>query len=168
MKISFTLNHKKVIIDVDPMRRLIDILREDFGLLGTKEGCGEGECGACTVLMDGKPVTSCLVNACHLEGKSVLTSEAIVKEPLGKLLIDCFDETNAVQCGFCFPGFLVSSYYYLINDGEPNIDKIKEVLSGNICRCTGYQKIFESVILACKKKQLYSHRFSLMNTDLIL
>ena len=154
MKINFILNHKNKCIDVDPMKRLLDILREDFCLLGTKEGCGEGECGACTVLIDGKPVTSCLVNACHLEGKIVMTVEAIAKEPIGKLLIDCFDETNAVQCGFCFPGFLVSSYYYLISDGEQNLDKIKEALSGNICRCTGYHKIFESVMLACKKKSI--------------
>ncbi len=151
MKINFTLNYKEASIDVDPMKRLLDILREDFGLLGTKEGCGEGECGACTVLLDGKPVTSCLVNACNIEGKSVITSEEIAKKPVGKLLINCFDETNAVQCGFCFPGILVSSYYYLINGGEPNLDKIKEAVSGNICRCTGYKKIFESIMIACKR-----------------
>ncbi len=152
MTINFKLNGKSVSIDVDPMKRLLDVLREDFQLLGTKESCGEGECGACTVLLDGKPVTSCIVNAIHAEGKEVMTSEGIAKEPLGKMLIECFDETNAVQCGFCFPGFLVSSYYYLLNDGEPNLEKIKKILSGNICRCTGYQKIFESVILACQRK----------------
>ena len=154
MKISFKLNNKNVTIDTDPMRRLLDVLREDFNLLGTKESCGEGECGACTVLLDGKPVASCLVNAVHIDGKEVMTAEGIAQEPIGKLLIDCFDETNAVQCGFCFPGFLVSSYFYLINDGEENIEKIKEALSGNICRCTGYQKIFESVMLACERKSL--------------
>ncbi|MDO9577009.1 MAG: (2Fe-2S)-binding protein [Candidatus Cloacimonadales bacterium] len=152
MKINFLLNKKPVTIDVDPMKRLLDVLREDFQLLGTKESCGEGECGACTVLLDGKPVTSCLVNVIQAEGKEVLTSEGIAEEPLGKLLIDCFDETNAVQCGFCFPGFLVSSYYYLISNGELNLEKIKKALSGNICRCTGYQKIFESVLLACERK----------------
>ncbi|MCD4797035.1 MAG: (2Fe-2S)-binding protein [Candidatus Cloacimonetes bacterium] len=156
MKIKFILNENEVSIDVDPMKRLLDILREDFGLTGTKEGCGEGECGACTVLLDGKPVTSCLVNAVHIDGKEVMTSEGIAQEPLGKLLIDCFDETNAVQCGFCFPGFLVTSYHYLITDGEKNPDKIKKALSGNICRCTGYQKIFESVMLACERKPLIS------------
>jgi aerobic-type carbon monoxide dehydrogenase small subunit (CoxS/CutS family) len=97
MKIKFILNKKQVAIDVDPMKRLLDILREDFRLLGTKESCGEGECGACTVLLDGKPVTSCLVNAVHIDGKEVMTSEGIAKEPIGKLLIDCFDETNAVN-----------------------------------------------------------------------
>lgn len=152
MIINFVLNKKPVILDIDPMKRLLDILREDFQLLGTKESCGEGECGTCTILLDGKPVTSCLVNAVHADAKEVLTSEGIAEEPLGKLLIDCFDETNAVQCGFCFPGFLVSSYHYLITDGEPDRGKIKKALSGNICRCTGYQKIFESVLLACNRK----------------
>lgn len=153
MKINFKLNGKPVSVDVDPMKRLLDILREDFQLLGTKESCGEGECGACTILLDGKPVTSCIVNAIHVEGKEVMTSEGISELPLGKLLIECFDETNAVQCGFCFPGFLVSSYFYLISDGEPNLEKIKKALSGNICRCTGYQKIFDSVMLACQRKE---------------
>ena len=151
MIINFSLNKKPVRVDVDPMKRLLDVLREDFQLLGTKESCGEGECGACTVLLDGKPVTSCLVNAIHVDGKQIMTSEGISEEPLGKLLIECFDETNAVQCGFCFPGFLISSYYYLLSDGETNLIKIKKALSGNICRCTGYQKIFESVMLACER-----------------
>ncbi len=152
MKINFILNRKKVSLDVEPMKRLLDILREDFGLLGTKEGCGEGECGACTILLDGEPVTSCITNAIHADGKEIFTAEGISKEDDGKLLIECFDETNAVQCGFCFPGFLVSSYNYLQTDGEENLDKIKMALSGNICRCTGYQKIFESVLLACKRR----------------
>ena len=152
MKINFTLNEKKVSIDVDPMKRLLDVLREDFNLLGTKESCGEGECGACTVLLNGKPVTSCLVNAVHTEGKEVMTSEGLAELPLGKMIIDCFDETNAVQCGFCFPGFFVSTYHYVLTDGEPNLEKIKKALSGNICRCTGYQRIFESVMLACNRK----------------
>lgn len=152
MKISFTLNKQKVSIDVDPMKRLLDVLREDFNLLGAKESCGEGECGACTVLLDGKPVTSCIVNAIHVEGKEIETTEGISKTELGQLIMDCFDETNAVQCGFCFPGFFVSSYFYLISDGEADLDKIKYALSGNICRCTGYQKIFDAVMLACNRK----------------
>lgn len=153
MKIEFILNERPVIIEVDPMKRLLDVLRDNFALTGTKESCGEGECGACTVLLDGKPVTSCIVNAIHIQNKKVLTAEGISQKPLGKLLIECFDETNAVQCGFCFPGFLVSSYYYLKTDGEPSLDKIKRALSGNICRCTGYQKIFDSVMMACHSKQ---------------
>ena len=152
MKIAFKVNDNPVIIDVDPMRRLLDVLRDDLGLMGTKESCGEGECGACTILLDGKPVTSCIVNAIHAHKQEIWTSEGIKDLPLGKLLVDCFDETNAVQCGFCFPGFLVSSYYYLSTDGEADLEKIKYALSGNICRCTGYQKIFDAVMLACQRK----------------
>ena len=151
MKISFTLNKQQVTVDVDPMKRLLDVLREDFNLLGSKESCGEGECGACTILLDGKPVTSCILNAIHADGKEIETVEGISQTELGKLIIDCFDETNAVQCGFCFPGFFVSSYYYVKSDGEKNMDKIKNALAGNICRCTGYVKIFESVMLACDR-----------------
>lgn len=146
------LNKKDVTIDVDPMKRLLDLLREDFQLMGSKEGCGEGECGACTIILDGKPVTSCIANAIHAAGKEILTAEGIAEEADGKLLIKCFDETNAVQCGFCFPGFLVSAYYYLQTDGEADLEKIKTALSGNICRCTGYQKIFEAVLMACDLK----------------
>ncbi len=152
MKINFTINGNHICLDIDPMRRLIDVIRNDLGFTGTKEGCGEGECGACTILLDGKPVTSCILNVIHADGKEILTAEGIAQKPIGKLLIDCFDETNAVQCGFCFPGFLVVSYYYLISDGEPSLKKIKSALSGNICRCTGYKKIFESVMLACERK----------------
>jgi len=152
MKISFNLNGKDISLETDPMRRLLDIIREDLGLKGTKESCGEGECGACTILLDGKPVTSCIVNAIHAEGKKIQTVEAIAQTLEGKLLIECFDEANAVQCGFCFPGFLVAAYYYLISDGEPELKKIKNALSGNICRCTGYTKIFEAVINACHRK----------------
>ena len=154
MKIKFKLNSKDITIEVDPLKRLLDILRDDFNLLGAKEGCGEGECGACTVLLNGEPVTSCLLNAIHAEGKNIDTVEGLSKTELGKLLIDCFDETNAVQCGFCFPGFFVASYHYLVTDGENDLEKIKQALSGNICRCTGYQKIFESVQLACERKKV--------------
>jgi carbon-monoxide dehydrogenase small subunit len=158
MKINFILNGNQVETQVNPMDRLLDVLREEFHLTGAKEGCGEGECGACSVLLDNKPVTSCLVNMINVQGKEVLTSEEISKRPLGKLLIDCFDETNAVQCGFCFPGFLVSSYHYLITDGEKNLDKIKKALAGNICRCSGYIKIFDAVMLACERKEDYLKR----------
>lgn len=153
MKINFILNKQPVSLEVDPLKRLLDVLREDFGLMGSKEGCGEGECGLCTIIYDNKPVTSCIMNAIHADGKKILTVEGVAEETLGKLVIDCMDETNAVQCGICFPGFVVSSYYYLVNDGEPDLEKIKVALSGNICRCTGYKKIFESVLLACQRKQ---------------
>ena len=151
MKLSFTLNKQNVTIDVDPMKRLLDVLREDFNLLGAKEACGEGECGACTVLLDGKPVTSCILNAIHAEGKEIETVEGISKTELGKLIIDCFDETNAVQCGFCFPGFYTRNRPLPGPPEQQVLNKIKKALSGNICRCTGYKKIFESVMLACKR-----------------
>lgn len=151
MEIKFSLNGNDVTIDVPPLKRLIDVLRDDFGLCGTKEGCGEGECGACTILLDGLPVTSCILNAIHAAGKRVETIEYIAEIELGKLLIDCFDEVNAVQCGFCFPGFVVSAYHYLNEKKEANEDKIKHALSGNICRCTGYVKVIDAVMLACEK-----------------
>ena len=155
MNIKFNLNGNNVELDVNPMSRLLDVLREEYHLTGAKEGCGEGECGACSVLLDGKAVVSCLVNMINVQNKEVLTSEHIAKKPLGKLLVECFDEMNAVQCGFCFPGFLVSSYHYLITDGEKNLDKIKRALAGNICRCSGYIKIFDAVMLACERKEEY-------------
>ena len=151
--IRLVVNGETHEVIVKASETLLDVLRDKLRLTGTKEGCDTGKCGACTVLLDGKPVTSCLVNCVHVEGKEVITVEGLAMEPLGKLLIDCFDETNAVQCGFCFPGFFVSSYYYLISDGEGNLNKIKVALSGNICRCTGYQKILESVMLACERKK---------------
>lgn len=152
MNLGFRVNGKSIRLECDPLRRLVDILREDLGLTDTKEGCGEGECGACTVLLDGEPVCSCLLSAAQLEGASVLTAGAVAETDEGRLLEDCFDETTAVQCGFCFPGILVASYHYLVSDGEPDLSKIRRALSGNICRCTGYQRIFDSVLRACRRR----------------
>lgn len=151
MTLRFTVNGRAAELECDPLRRLLDVLRLDLGLKDTKEGCGEGECGACTVLLDGKPVCSCLVAAAHAQGTKVLTAGGVASTPEGRLIADCFDESNAVQCGFCFPGILVAAYYYLTTDGEPSLRRIQEALSGNICRCTGYQRIFESVLLVCSR-----------------
>ena len=151
MKINFYLNGKETSIDTDPMRRLLDVLREDYKLTSVKESCGEGECGACAVLLNNVPVTSCLINIIQVDGGSVITAEGISETPLGKLIADCYQETNAVQCGFCFPGFLVTSYHYLANNPDLDEDKIKWALSGNICRCTGYRKIIDAVQLVCRK-----------------
>jgi len=140
-------------LSCDPDRRLLDILRQDLGLTDTKEGCGEGECGACTVLLAGTPVCSCIAAAHHAHGKSVLTASAVAATDEGRLIVECFDETSAVQCGFCFPGILVSAYHYLVTDGEPSVPRIAEAISGNICRCTGYQRIFESILLACRRSR---------------
>jgi carbon-monoxide dehydrogenase small subunit len=151
MIISFKLNNEAVTITTDPMRRLLDVLREDMKMKSVKESCGEGECGACTVMLGNKPVTSCLVNIAQVEGKEVLTAEAISETPIGKILIDCFEETNAVQCGFCFTGFLVSCWHYLSTTPVDDVDAIKHAISGNICRCTGYVKIIEAMQLACRR-----------------
>ena len=149
--INFILNEKKVSLKIDPMKRLLDVIREDLGLTGTKEGCSEGECGACAILLEGKPVTSCILNAIHADGKEIKTVEGIYDDPIGKIIAQAYDETNAVQCGFCFPGFMVSTYYYINNYAKQDRNEIRKVLSGNICRCTGYEKILDAVELACKK-----------------
>jgi len=151
MLINFKLNGKDTSLDTDPMRRLLDVLREDYQLTSVKESCGEGECGACTVLLNDLPVTSCIINVIQVENGSVQTAEGISETPLGKLITDCYEETNAVQCGFCFPGFLVTTYHYLKQVADSDEAKIKSALSGNICRCTGYKKIIEAVQLACRK-----------------
>jgi len=124
-----------------PSTRLLDYLRSELKLTGTKEGCGEGECGACMVLLDGKPVNSCLVLLGQCDGREVTTIEGINANELFK----SFEETGAVQCGFCTPGFVVSAYALLKHNPHPTVAEIKEALSGNLCRCTGYKKIVEAV-----------------------
>ncbi|MCF7919274.1 MAG: (2Fe-2S)-binding protein [Candidatus Cloacimonetes bacterium] len=161
MTISFLLNNEPVTITTEPMRRLLDVLREDLKVRSVKESCGEGECGACSVILAGKPVTSCLVNIAQVEGIEVLTAEGISQTPAGKILIDCFEETNAVQCGFCFTGFLVSCWHYLTTTPVADAEAIKQAISGNICRCTGYVKIIEAVQLACQRiNKEQSHEIS--------
>ena len=151
--IRFRLNGKKVEIKANPMKRVIDALREDFGLTGTKEGCGEGECGACSILLDGLPVTACTLNLVHIHGRDIKTVEAVSAEPIGEIITKAFYDSNAVQCGFCFPGFMISTYHYLVSDGDADEQKIKRAISGNICRCTGYQKVVESIVNAAKTMQ---------------
>jgi carbon-monoxide dehydrogenase small subunit len=151
IKRRFTVNGKGVELETSPTRTLLDILREDLGLTGTKEGCGKGECGACTVIMDGKAVTSCLVIAAWLDGANVLTVEGLASDRVGRALQDAFVEAGAVQCGYCIPGFLMSARALLEENANPTLSEIKEGLSGNLCRCTGYVKIFEAVQLAAKR-----------------
>jgi len=151
IKIEFTVNGREVEVETSPTRTLLDILREDLGLTGTKEGCGKGECGACTVIMDGKPVTSCLVIASQLDGRDVLTVEGLASDRIGRALQAAFVETGAVQCGYCIPGFLMSARALLSENPKPTLEEIKEGLSGNLCRCTGYQKIFDGVKLAAAR-----------------
>ncbi|MCD4829001.1 MAG: (2Fe-2S)-binding protein [Candidatus Cloacimonetes bacterium] len=149
--ISFTLNGETTTITTDPLRRLLDILRDDLGLTGTKEGCGEGECGACTVLLDGKPVTSCIVNAVAVHGHDVTTIEGVSASPDGRLLIDCLYEAEAVQCGFCFPGIVMSALAYMRAGGIADNERIRAALAGNLCRCTGYEFIVKGVAEACRR-----------------
>lgn len=149
---TWKINEKPVQLAVPPARRLLDVLREDLHLTGTKESCGEGECGACTVLVNGDPSVSCLVPAGQLpDGTDILTIEGIHSTRIGKALQDAFVEAGAVQCGFCIPGMIVSSYALLTRQPKPTAAAIRSALAGNLCRCTGYQKIIEAVKLAARR-----------------
>ena len=153
MIVKFVLNGELVSPDVDPSRRLIDILRDDCFLTGAKEGCGEGECGSCTVLMDGLPVHSCLVLAGQLEGHEVLTVEGLAQNGELDLLQNAFVENNAVHCGFCTPGMIMSAKGLLMKNPDPSEAEIREALSGNICRCSDYRQIIMAVKDAAKRLQ---------------
>lgn len=145
MKISIELNEQIITQDVSPSQRLIDWLRNDQGLTGTKEGCGEGECGACTVLLDGKPVNSCLVLMGQINGKKITTIEGIKEIALGKRLIESFINHGAVQCGFCTPGMIVAAFPLINENQKHSTEEIKAALTGNLCRCTGYTKIVKAI-----------------------
>ncbi len=149
--LAFTLNGMATEVLVEPGRRLLDVLREDAGLTGTKEGCSEGECGACTVLVDGRVVNSCLYPALEVEGRSVTTIEGLAG-PGGALsrVQRAFVEEHGVQCGFCTPGMILSTVALLRERPEPTDDEIREALVGNLCRCTGYVQIVASVRRAAR------------------
>ncbi len=148
MTYSFTVNGEDVALDAPGMRRLLDALREDLGLTGTKEGCGEGECGACSVLLEGQVVDSCLVPLSQVEGKSVLTVEGLA--PAGGLdtLQQAFLELGGAQCGICTPGMLMAARAYLDEGGTPVAEEIRVAIAGNLCRCTGYTKIIDAIAAA--------------------
>ncbi len=150
MKIRFTVNGRKVDREVTADSRLLDLLRDDLHLTGTKEGCGEGECGACTVLIDGKAVNSCLVLAPQADGKDILTVEGLAKGDELHPIQRAFVEKGAVQCGFCTPGFIMSTYALLKESPNPSNEEILTALEGNLCRCTGYTKIIEAVHYAAE------------------
>ena len=147
----FMVNATPVEVDVPGMRRLLDVLREELALTGTKEGCGEGECGACTVLLDGAPVDSCLVPICQIEGSRVATVEGL--EQGGKLhaIQAAFTEKHALQCGFCTPGMLMTCSALLERNKKPSELEIRQAISGNLCRCTGYLNIVKAVQHAAEK-----------------
>ena len=150
MKIAFILNDKEMIIDVEPYSRVVDILREDLQLTGTKEGCGSGECGACSILVDEESRLSCLMLAAQLEGKSVVTVEGLAADGNMHPIQEAFIENGAVQCGFCTPGMVMAAADLLNRNAEPTRGEIREAISGNLCRCTGYQKIVDAVETAAK------------------
>ena len=145
IKIHFILNGKEAALTTPANRRLLDILREDFGLTGTKEGCGIGECGACTVLLDRQAVNSCLVLAGQADGSNIMTIEGLAKNGTLHPLQKNFLKYGAVQCGFCTPGMLMSAYALLDENPHPSEEDIKEAIAGNLCRCTGYKQIIEAI-----------------------
>ena len=141
MTVRFTLNGREVSSEGSGARRLLDVLREDLRHTGTKEGCGEGECGACSVLIDGEVVDSCLVAVGQVEGRRVVTIEGL-QSPLQQAFI----EHGAAQCGICTPGMLLAAHVLLLHTSRPSADDVREALAGNLCRCTGYTKIIEAVL----------------------
>ena len=150
MKIKFTVNGRVEERDVREDERLLDLIRDDLQLTGAKEGCGEGECGACTVLIDGKAIASCLVLAPQVDGKSVLTVEGLAPGEELHPIQRAFVEKGAVQCGFCTPGFIMSTYALLTVNPDPSNEEILAALEGNLCRCTGYAKILDAVRYAAE------------------
>jgi aerobic carbon-monoxide dehydrogenase small subunit len=149
--ISFVLNEKPVVLQTDPLRRLLDVLREDFELTGAKEGCGQGECGACAVLLDHRLVNSCILPVIAVDGKQVLTIEGYRETERFQVLSKCFEDAGAVQCGFCTPGMLMAAEALLSQNPEPDEEKIRTGLSGNLCRCTGYTAMVKAVATAAKE-----------------
>lgn len=151
IKLQLSVNGEPRYLVVDPYKTLLYMLREDLGLTGTKDGCREGECGACTVLLDDKPVNACLVLAGQLTGRDVVTIEGLSRNGQLHPLQRAFVESGAVQCGFCIPGSIMSAVALLNENQDPTEEEIRQALVGNLCRCTGYVKIVESVARAAKE-----------------
>jgi carbon-monoxide dehydrogenase small subunit len=148
MKIAFTLNGGPVEVDTVPMTRLLDVLREDLRATGSKEGCGEGECGACCVLVDGRAVNSCLIPVVQAAGTDVRTVEGLATDDVLHPVQQAFLDHGGAQCGICTPGFLVAAAELLHRNAAPTRAEVREALAGNLCRCTGYQKIIDAVAVA--------------------
>ena len=151
MKIDFKVNGRDYSLEVRDDMRLLDFLREELKLTGTKEGCGEGECGACTVIIDGKAVNSCLVLVPEIDGREVITVEGLERDGRLHPLQESFIEKGAVQCGFCTPGMLMSAKALLDGNADPSDEEIMEAIEGNLCRCTGYYKIVQAIRAAAEK-----------------
>jgi carbon-monoxide dehydrogenase small subunit len=148
MELTFTLNGKPVVVEVNPEKPLLEILRMEIGLMGTKGACLEGECGSCTVLLDGKAVNSCLVMAGQVQGREVTTIEGLAPDGVLDVVQEKFIETGAAQCGYCTPGLILAAKYFISSMPDASEDDVISALEGNICRCTGYAKIVEAVRLA--------------------
>lgn len=153
MKVRITLNGAATEVEAPPLARLLDVLRGPLGLTGTKEGCGEGECGACTVLLDGEPVNACLVPLGQCDGRDVVTVEGLGSEARLSPLQSAFVEEGGTQCGICTPGMLMSAEVLLRRNADPSEAEIREAVAGNVCRCTGYQRIVASVKEAAKRRR---------------
>ena len=151
MKLRLKLNGTWREVETRPDRLLLDLLREDLGLTGTKKGCEEGECGACTVIMNGKAVVSCLIPAFKANGAEIVTVEGMAQEGRLHPLQQAFWEEGAVQCGYCTPGMLLSAKALLDENPEPGVEEVKMAISGNLCRCTGYTKIIRAIQSAAEK-----------------
>jgi aerobic carbon-monoxide dehydrogenase small subunit len=149
--VEFKVNGESRRVEVFPMARLLDVLREQLQLTGTKEGCGEGECGACTVILDGQIVNSCLVPVAQVDGSEITTIEGVAGAGQLHAVQQSFIEHGGAQCGICTPGMVLAAVDLLGRNPEPTENDIRTGLAGNLCRCTGYMKIFESVVRACQK-----------------
>lgn len=150
MQIDITVNGVPHTVVTEPHTSLLELLRDRFDLTGTKKCCGEGECGACTVIMDGRSVNSCLILAAEADGSEITTVESLAVEGKPGSIQTAFLDTGAVQCGFCTPGMVMSAHYLLMKNPHPTVDEIKEGMSGNLCRCTGYGRIIQAVQLAAE------------------
>jgi aerobic carbon-monoxide dehydrogenase small subunit len=151
-ELSLTVNGELQTVRVYPMERLLDVLRTDLGLTGAKEGCGEGECGSCSVLLDGALVNSCLVPALQARGANIVTIEGLARGARLHPLQEAFLESGGAQCGICTPGMILAAFHLLNKKPEPTMEDIREGLSGNLCRCTGYVQIFEAVAKAAQRR----------------
>jgi aerobic carbon-monoxide dehydrogenase small subunit len=152
MSFTFSVNGAPVEVEATGMRRLLDVLREDLGLTGTKEGCGEGECGACSVLLDGAVVDACLVPVSQARGASVRTVEGLAPDETLGTLQQAFLETGGAQCGICTPGMLMAGEAFLESGARATDENIREAIAGNLCRCTGYTKIIDAIALAAERR----------------
>jgi len=151
-KLDFTVNEERVSIDVADSARLVDVLRETLGLTGTKEGCGVGECGACTVIVNGKAVCSCITLAAGLYGAEVITIEGVSKNGELDVIQQAILDHHALQCGFCTPGIVMSAKALLDSNPNPTTPEIQEAIAGNLCRCTGYQQVIDAVADAAQRR----------------